>query len=595
MKNLSRFSSKIFFVSLLFLLLSNILVVDNSLYKGVVWGKYFWAIVWLYIAVIVTCVLLFIGKIAFVWKKNDYYIISVLIYLILHAILRNSGSILLYSDLFVLCLLFYILRYCNFVFSGINYFLILLAVVVSIWGVMQYFHLIGSYNINYEVVGPFFNPALFAAFISAVSPLVTFRLVSLMKKKENQDNVKNYFFFQVAYLVIILIFLTALVLSCNRAALLAFFITNVALMLTYTGKISLIIKSKLCVLSIISLTLLFMIALYLLNVDSADGRLFVWSLSLKGIINNPFGIGLGKFSSFLANSQESYFRDNGLDRFADIADYSLYAFNDLLQYTLELGWLFGFMVLSILFYTVYIALKERKYALLACLINLCITSFFSYTLHQLSFLILFVFIVSEILYLHDINVFYKKYNLNIVRLIILLPMMSIIVLAYQKRKEYEGYKLANEAHAAYKFGDYSSAIHLYKLSTMSVKSNYVMKLEYAESLFNEKRYDESFLIFSDVSHYDGNPLIYCFLGKIHQIYDNKELAIFNYQKAMYILPNRFRPYLYLSQLYYEVGDYGKAILVADLGLAIRPKVKSEIVIDILNNLKLVKSKALERI
>jgi hypothetical protein len=49
------------------------------------------------------------------------------------------------------------------------------------------------------------------------------------------------------------------------------------------------------------------IGMYHLKKDSADGRAFIWKISLQTLVRHPLGVGLGNFSGAYGDEQAAWF------------------------------------------------------------------------------------------------------------------------------------------------------------------------------------------------------------------------------------------------------------------------------------------------
>ena len=166
------------------------------------------------------------------------------------------------------------------------YGLIAICLLLSTQGLLQYFGILQSNHIYFKITGSFENPAGFAAIQSL---LFTVPLYYSFKKRFNQC--VRITASSVAALAFVTVALCGS--RCGILAMLsAVFITSY-----YETDFKKQIKLHRWILFLLLLILLaFIVFLYKLKTDSADGRLFIWSICLNMIADSPlFGFGPNGF------------------------------------------------------------------------------------------------------------------------------------------------------------------------------------------------------------------------------------------------------------------------------------------------------------
>ena len=146
--------------------------------------------------------------------------------------------------------------------------------------------------------------------------------------------------------------------------------------------------------------------MYIIKKSSADGRVFMDSISVRIICKNIRGVGPDNFAGAYGEEQFTYFKQN-INNAGDcldwtnlnenirlIADCPDRAYNEYIQIGVEYGLVAMLYFISMIIYCIYISYERNDY-LCYGLIAFAVFSLFSYPLHLILFQILFsVFIVS---------------------------------------------------------------------------------------------------------------------------------------------------------------------------------------------------------
>jgi len=140
-------------------------------------------------------------------------------------------------------------------------------------------------------------------------------------------------------------------------------------------------NKKTVALSIIA-SLAFLIILYLLKKDSANGRLLIWRSTTDLIADSPIiGHGPGAFRAKYMLFQAEYINTHPDSKFLQLADNTLHPFNEYLLVLSEhglIGLIFLVLMVLLLIYSYRIKRDEKKIPALMSLLSLAIFSFFSY-------------------------------------------------------------------------------------------------------------------------------------------------------------------------------------------------------------------------
>jgi len=238
--------------------------------------------------------------------------------------------------------------------------------------------------------GSFFNPGLAGGFI-ACSLCVLIYFLTEMRKSSGR----------YCLLAASVLLTYALILTDSRAAWLAALAGVCCLFWQWETRCILRIKlliSKQPVLKISILALVLLLSLfgYFYKKSSADGRLFIWEVSLEMIQDKPlFGHGVAMFRSEYPHYQARFFEENPESDRAWVAGDAFAPFNEFLSILIEQG-IGGFLLLStallLLFTFQKSDDKERKQK--SFLLVWCVFACFSYPTGHLRTLVLLPFFMA---------------------------------------------------------------------------------------------------------------------------------------------------------------------------------------------------------
>ncbi|HCY41747.1 MAG TPA: hypothetical protein DHV48_10385 [Prolixibacteraceae bacterium] len=327
-----------------------------------------------------------------------------LVTVVLYILLRNNREELVHSLLFFelagLSILYFIIRQQ----TQQGYLLVLLALVAgglvqAIYGNLQLWGFFPSHHGIFKMTGSFFNPGPYAGYLAAIFPIslglylfnfqfnikphsfdsilnsyinpIKFYFIKLYsthflynnnEDKSSQEKHKcrirstDYTTMKSFFLISIISLCLVLPASRSRAAWLAIVVSSVYLLsikykLVQQAKAH--FKTRIRRISLLAslVVLLFIVGagLYHLKKGSANGRLLIWKVSAEMISDKPvFGHGYDGFKKYYMDYQAEYFQYNRESKEALVAGDSNYAFNELIQLTVENG-LVGLFLILLLF------------------------------------------------------------------------------------------------------------------------------------------------------------------------------------------------------------------------------------------------------
>lgn len=244
-----------------------------------------------------------------------------------------------------------------------------LTVVLAMYGLGQWLHVIPAGGRSFPVVGTFDNPAGFASALAMGVPFV------LPFVKHERRGV------QVAAVGALLLVLVVLAAAQSRAALLA----TLAVLVLWAASSSHRPVGTFWKVAVPVLLAAAFVGMYFLKKDSADGRLLIWWVTLRLIMQHPVvGGGTHAFWRAYMPAQADYFRLHPDSRFALLADNVRHPFNEYLSVLLQWG-VVGLLLLAIVVLLAVRAWRshrdsEKDTSLLA-LVALGIVACFSYPMN----------------------------------------------------------------------------------------------------------------------------------------------------------------------------------------------------------------------
>lgn len=235
--------------------------------------------------------------------------------------------------------------------SGVSIGCTSVCLILSVYGLLQYFGCVPSRHYAFPITGTYENPAGVAAVQAALFP---FALVLRLHKERNR------LIRWIAGLTSIVCTLT-IILSGSRAGLLAICATA-AVVLAFKTKVLSIFKTyKWLWIVLIIVTAASSILLYRVKASSANGRLFIWSICWDMIKERPlFGYGIGGIEKHYMDAQAAYFSMHPDSPYVMLADNVTHPFNEYIKLTVNYG-LFGLTIaLCLLVFTIKRLLNSRE-------------------------------------------------------------------------------------------------------------------------------------------------------------------------------------------------------------------------------------------
>lgn len=619
-------------------------------------------------------------------KKNlsalDLLFFIYIMYLLYRNNWRELSHSLLFLELIGLAILYIIVRQQ----STQSHLWILIALSIggliqALYGNLQLWGYFPSNHGLFKMTGSFFNPGPYSGYLSAIFPisvgLYLFNIsisipkpnsifltrsfyfnqstTSFIKKifpfnffynrnmekfspeeQESRTKLADYFTMKSFYLISMISICLVLPASRSRASWLAVAVSSlylVSVKFQFFQHVKVYLNTrikKLCLLAlIVILPALIGVGLYHLKKGSADGRLLIWNISTEMIKDRPvFGYGYDGFKEHYMDFQADYFKDNSDSKQALVAGDTNYAFNELIQLTVENGIVGILPLFSIIFLVFFQKFKapdtkksEKKYVYCnvrlsfpldqisinqtnyqqhllliarAVILSILVFGLFSYPLQILPIkicLVVALAIAAKNLSKKKIARLHLPVNLNrpfqfALRSIISVGCLGLIWLAVINIKLVKAASINwKNAFDLYNYGIYDDCLNDYKKAYPVLKTNGDFLTNYGKALSMAENHDEAVIILQQAAKYYPNVVIYTALGDSYKELGKAENAELSYLHAWYMNPSRFYPKYLLAKLYDQTGQKGKAIEVAKELLGKDVKIESTAIQEIKDEMK----------
>ena len=350
--------------------------------------------------------------------------------------------------------------------------------------------------------------------------------------------------------------------SLSRAAMLSAGVASVIVIGGFYGlggKIKVFAKrNKLCFWSgLVGLTILLTaIGSWFYNVKeaSANGRLLMWKMQLRTIVENPMGVGREFFAGSAAATQAEYFASAERSwREQEVAGTFEYGFNELLQLGVEQGVLA--MVLFIALFTLAFVFLRKKRGVVALvakggLISFLVFSCFSYPLSVCQFTAM-VIVLLIMVFPRWIGSIVRKIGVVVYWGGVLLFGLYYFLPFLGNQELYE--RWSNE-QMYFNEQIFKGTVDEYAKLYPELKHEGEFLFEYGQCLSKMERHEESIVILTEGVRRSGDPMLYNIIGKGYQELGELEKAEQAYWSAYYRVPHRFYPLYLLAKLYAEQGN-----------------------------------------
>ncbi|MDR2038655.1 MAG: O-antigen ligase family protein, partial [Bacteroidales bacterium] len=386
-------------------LFSTVCIVDASLWRGAVTGKYFWFASAMCLAVPLWCIRMYRNPQGDpVIRSADIAFAAFAVYAVLRHVLTEGIGGGMHWYLFLLMIPLYAMirslsgsRNMTALLTGI---IVVFAFVEAVWGILQLCGWLPSYHRGFRITGSLFNPGPYAGFIAVCVPLA----LSLALDRTVISG-KRW-----PGIVALVVMSGVLPFTGSRAAWLAALAGSAVVLWTVFGErvMTRIPRNRRVAGMIVgtAVVLALLYGAYHLKKDSANGRWLIWKVTASMIGEHPlFGTGQGRFAAVYPDAQADWFAaGKGSEAEIAVAGNPAYAFNEWLHIAVELGitglFVFGLAVLLCLGVrwsgaTATGGYGNNRYtAYRASLLSFCVFASFSYPFDVLPLSMLFTVLAA---------------------------------------------------------------------------------------------------------------------------------------------------------------------------------------------------------
>jgi O-antigen ligase len=581
---MQKINNRITFLALWILLLSTIFVVSPWLWNPTEAGKYFYFAVALGVSLPVAVFSFFSSRLTFSVCLTDVAIFCFVAWVFVRGAFGDmrSGMELWF---FMLLLPLYLTIRISLIGKGntsvAERIRPLLLVIVSattveaIWGFLQLYGVVKSYNGIFSISGSFFNPAPYSCFLACGVLLALYFMLKGRSKAE-----------KLLGIVCAISSLTILPATMSRASWIAVLVGSLFLVYgLYFFSLNKLIQQRksrifkwLLATACVILVALFLAGVYFIKKDSANGRMLIWRTSTTLVQERPLvGSGFNSFQPLYCGAQASYFTTgNATEEELLLADVPEYAFNEYLQLTVEHGiiglLLFLFVAYSFFAKQTTAANDGLEHAVKGSLAAFLVFAFFSYPFSVSALAILFVVLAAiSASLLPPI----KQFSHRWVGLAAVILCFGMTVYACsQILSRYTVYCEWQQAQKYYHAGSWKQAEAKYSHLYPKLNFQKHFLFEYALCLSKTGQHEASNEVLRCFLYFGSDPMAYNCMGENYKQLKDYEKAESMYLLAFRTVPNRHYPLYLLMKLYNDNGAAEPAKKMAALLLEKQAKVNS---------------------
>lgn len=438
--------------------------------------------------------------------------------------------------------------------EAILHSIIIVGILECVYALLQVVKVLPSFDRYFAYTGSFENPSVFAMLLSICVPISIWFAFTQQKK---------YFWIAVAFGMFVFTLF-----SESRTGVLATLLSIAIICLMESARTRNIVFSKKGVIIIFVLVVLLISCLYLFKVNSANGRLLIWRVSLSLFRDKPlFGWGSNGFTSMYMTYQAQYLNAHPESPFMLLADNPSNPFNEFVLVLVNYGLLGLLLVLgfiAIVSVKLFRSPYKHKSLLIGLMITLIVWSLFSYP-----FSIPFVWIITAYISIYAfVKWGQKKTSVNYVLGCLSLTCTVFFIISFFPERKW---KIVSDASIN---GRCEEMLPYFTELSSKLSHNGRFMYNWAAELHYARRYEESAEVFNNSLHLINDYDVQMLLADDYQQMGDTGLAVHHYDIAASMVPSRFLPYYYKMNLYLENGDTVSAVKIADKIINKEVKVKS---------------------
>ncbi len=459
----------------------------------------------------------------------------------------------------------------------------------SIVGLSQVFGKRMSGHMMFGMTGSFANPGPYGGFLAIIMSISTvyalrhYRQWQSFRFRPSPLRLIGFSMFLIA-LVASSMGILVLPATMSRAAWLAYGVSLILYLSIETDLFkSFIRKRNVALISIVILAIL-IAGIISLKVDSAIGRLQIWHMELRAVLDSPLiGTGPGTAMGTYGVTQEEFFRTAGqsMAKFTQVAGCPEYAFNEYLKTGIEAG-LPG-LIFSVALTGFSIVLLLRKRSVLAYgMIAVATFSFFSYPLSVVQIatltIILLAFASCATHSKHHMQTRPAgRFILSLFCVVVMLSGAHGLSDTYKARESsFEKWQAVRQWGTDY----YDDIINDLEPLYGDLSWNYRYLYDYGYALHKAGMYIQSNNILSAGASISSDPMFHNIMGKNYEalgLYDEAENEYFI---SHYMVPCRLYPLVLLLEMYQTQGRESEAVAIRKQILSMPINSKNQAMVDL---------------
>ncbi|MDR1120911.1 MAG: O-antigen ligase family protein [Dysgonamonadaceae bacterium] len=595
------------------LMLGTVFIVSNDLANSTVSGKYFWFYGCMGLIGLLTLVRTLTHRHSFRFSVMDLLVLLFAAAVYISACLLNDTALntTKLTILTLLVVLYFSLRLSKGlqIMPVITVALILTGLVEAIWGLRQLYGFDTSQHSLFKLTGSFFNPGPYAGYLAVVFPMALYLSKNVLAKDSLRDKGAGKLFLGGLGVFTCIAILLVLPAAMSRASWLAVLAGSaVVIRFHYSEHIrKFYLQHKKHIRIIGGTVALFLLiaatGMYYLKKNSADGRALTWKISLQTIAKHPFGVGLGNFSGAYGETQAAYFASGQATETEQlVAGNPEYGFNEYLQIAVESGIVALLLFVGIIVLAVRNMIKAKNWGVLGSIVALLVFAAFSYPFSVLPFLIVFVVLHADDADLTDLHrCSLSKSHLKIcvnlsnpshlrATILALSCLLVTVSCLYKQYSVYRAYKQWKTDQLYYHVGLYKDTAENYESLYPYLNDQIRFLFEYAQCLSKSDQPEKSNAILQRAMQISCDPMLYNIMGKNYQAMKRYEEAETILVKSTQLVPSRLYPWYLLTKLYDEMGLKDKVRETADIVCSKEPKVQSQAVKEMREEVRKLKVK-----
>ena len=413
-----------------------------------------------------------------------------------------------------------------------DWLIVFVTFLQAVYGIFQYVGVPVSRS-SFPILGSFDNPAGFSSCLVVGVPFY----LGFIKENNN----RRYY-----VLSLLLVNLTAIMLSGSRAGILSVFIIFfLYLYRQYIYAFDRIKKKRVLFFALLFFVTLIFI-LFSLKKDSAIGRILIWKVTCDMIADSPIlGSGSGFFRANYMPYQADYFKNISDNAYSFLADNIVSPFNEYLFLTVEFGIIGLFLLSSVLFCFFYFN-KNRYSSFIGVIISMIIFSLFSYPFRYPFVWVAIIYSLARVSV--DLPTIYQlgKRSVSCVKM----GISVVLVLAgfYLWKDICFEYDWGKIAHLSLS-GKTKMVIEDYKDLYDRWNGNPYFLYNYGAELNYIGRYEDSSVVLEECKYFIDDYPLRMLLADDYFCLKEWNLAKSHYEMASYMCPNRFLPLQGLVNVY----------------------------------------------